>query len=61
MRQFTVEELEDWIESGATWRPLEVSANHTVIDLLTCYGEPVDRVRSDAPAVIEYVRTHRDD
>jgi hypothetical protein len=60
-RQVTVAELEDWELNGATWRPLHVSEEHVVVELCTCYGEAVDVVEGDAPELIEYVRSHRDD
>jgi hypothetical protein len=54
----TVEELERWTDHGAQWRPLKVSDERAVIELCTCYGEPVDVVESGAPALIAYVREH---
>ena len=56
----TVAELEDWELNGATWRPVEVSRTHVVVELCTCYGEAVDVVEGDAPELIEYVRSRRD-
>ena len=52
----TVEHLEDWVLNGATWRAIELDDKHAVIDLLSCTGERMDRVQSDQPEVIEYVR-----
>jgi hypothetical protein len=57
----TVEELERWEEHGATWRTIEVSGERAVVELCTCYGEPVDRRAGDSPELIEFVRAHRDD
>lgn len=57
----SIEELERWVANGATWRPLEVSDQLAVVELCTCYGEPVDLARSEDPAVIRWVRAHRDD
>jgi hypothetical protein len=45
--------------SGAQWRVVDISREHAVIDMCTCMGEPVDRVESDDPAVIGYLRTAR--
>ena len=56
--RITLAELERWIENGADWRALEVADELAVIELRTCYGEPVDTVRSTDPGLIEYVRTH---
>lgn len=57
----TVEGLERWVENGATWRALELSDELAVVELCTCYGEPVETLQSQAPEVIEFVRAHRDD
>ncbi len=51
-----IEDLERWVENGATWRAVEVGDARVVVDLCTCYGEPVDRLAGDAPEVVEYVR-----
>ena len=56
----TIEYLTRWEEHGATWRPLELSGARAVVELCTCYGEPVDVVWSDEPDVIAFVRTRRD-
>lgn len=56
----TIEALTDWEDSGATWRPIEVTDERAVVELCTCYGEPVDTLRSEAPELIEFVRAHRD-
>jgi len=56
VRHATIKELQDWELGGAVWRPLEVSEDHAVIELCSCSGEPMDRVESDAPELIEYVR-----
>ncbi len=61
LRTATVQELEDWRDNGAVWRPAELDDEHAVIDLCTCSGEPMERVRSDEPELIAYVRAHRDD
>ncbi len=55
----TLETLTRWEENGATWRPLEISEEHAVVELCTCYGEPVDTLQGTEPELIEYVRTHR--
>jgi hypothetical protein len=57
----TVAELERWVEHGATWRALELSDEHAVVELCTCYGEPVDVREGAAAELIEYLRSHRDD
>jgi hypothetical protein len=52
----TIEDLERWEEHGAVWRAYEVTDEHALIDLCTCTGEPMERVQSDAPELIEFVR-----
>jgi hypothetical protein len=56
MNTVTVEHLEDWVLNGATWRAVELDDQHTVIDMCSCTGELMDRVQSDEPEVIGYVR-----
>lgn len=57
MRTATIAELMDWEQGGAVWRPVELTAEHAVVDLCTCSGEPMDRVQSDDREFIEFVRT----
>ena len=57
----TIDELTRWEEHGARWRAVEVSDERAVVELCTCYGEPVDLVQSDAPELIAFVRRRRDD
>ena len=57
----TIEALERWEENGAIWRAVEVSDQRVVVELCTCYGEPVDVLASEAPDVIAFVRSHPDD
>jgi hypothetical protein len=52
----SVEVLKDWELNGATWRAVELTDEHAVIDLCSCTGERMDRVQSDQPELIEYVR-----
>ncbi|MDQ6818357.1 MAG: hypothetical protein M3018_13265 [Actinomycetota bacterium] len=57
----TLPELERWVEHGADWRVLEVSEGLAVVELRTCYGDPVDTLQSTDPSLIAYVRSHRED
>jgi hypothetical protein len=52
----TIEDLTRWEDHGAIWRALQVSDEQAVVELCTCYGEPVDVVQSDAPELIAFVR-----
>jgi hypothetical protein len=60
-RPGTIADLEAWTAHGATWRPLELSDERVVVELCTCYGEPVDVLHGEDAELIEYVRRHRDD
>jgi len=55
----TLADLRRWEDHGATWRALGVDDEFVVLQLCTCFGEPVELTRSDEPQVIEYVREHR--
>lgn len=59
--QVTIQDLESWEQHGAVWRAVEVSDRRAVVDLCSCSGEPMDRVQSEEPELIEFVRAHRDD
>ena len=52
-----MDDLERWTTSGAHWRVVDISNEHVVVDLCACTGEPMDRVESEDPAVIGYLRT----
>jgi hypothetical protein len=56
----TVAELEHWVESGATWRAVEIEDARAVVELCTCYGEPVDLREGAGDELIEYVRARRE-
>jgi hypothetical protein len=52
----TIEDLERWEERGAIWRASELTDERVVVELCTCYGEPVDLVHGEDPKLIEFVR-----
>ena len=52
----TIGSLEDWVRSGAHWRVVRHSERHAVVELQQCTGEPIERLESDDPAVIAYLR-----
>jgi hypothetical protein len=56
----TIADLERWEENGATWRTLELTDERAVVELCTCYGEPVGTLQSESPEFIEFVRARRD-
>ena len=53
----TIDGLERWLLSGAHWRVVDISNQHAVVDLCTCTGEPLERLQTEDPAVIGYLRT----
>lgn len=53
----TIDDLEGWVLSGAHWRVADISSEHAVVDMCTCTGERMERVESDDPSVIGYLRT----
>jgi hypothetical protein len=53
----TIDGLERWALSGASWRVVDISRERVVVDLCTCTGEPLERLQSDDPSVIGYLRT----
>jgi hypothetical protein len=61
MTTATIDALERWVLSGAQWRIVELSSERTVVDLCTCTGEPLERLESDGPGLISYVRTTQRD
>jgi hypothetical protein len=52
----TAAELQRWEEHGATWRAVELTDQRVVVELCSCYGEPVDMRTGESTDVIEYVR-----
>jgi hypothetical protein len=57
----TIEALENWTGAGAVWKAVHVSDALAIVDLCTCYGEPVDRIETRDAVAIAYVRDHLDD
>jgi hypothetical protein len=51
-----VEVLRRWEEHGAEWRVLHLSDDAAIVDLCTCYGEPVERLESRDPELIGFLR-----
>ncbi len=58
MDETPVEVLRRWEDHGATWRAVHVSDEHAVVDLCTCTGEPVERLESDDPELVRFLREH---
>lgn len=58
MGEATVEMLERWERSGAIWRVRTITASEAVVDLCTCFGEPVEVLRARQPEVLRYLAAH---
>jgi hypothetical protein len=56
MAESPVTTLERWRDSGADYRVFHLSDERAIVDLCTCHGEPVDRLESDDPELISYLR-----
>ncbi len=54
----TLADLERWQDGGAAWRALEVTDERAVVELCTCYGEPVDVLAGEQPELVAFVRAH---
>lgn len=52
----TIKTLEDWAQAGAHWRVLHHTEHRAVVELQQCTGELVERLESDDPAVIAYLK-----
>jgi len=55
-RESPIEQLMRWEEHGAEWRTVHVSDEHAIVDLCTCYGEPIDQIESSDPNLIAWLR-----
>jgi hypothetical protein len=61
MTNLTIEALERWALFGAQWRIVDLSGEGAVVDLCSCTGELVERLESDDPALIRYLRSAQSD
>jgi hypothetical protein len=59
MRPVTVEQLERWVASGATWRVVEISDRRALVDLCQCTGDLEEQRVANDPVVVQYLREHR--
>ena len=48
--------LERWTDHGALYRVLELTDERAVVQLQTCYGEPVDLLESSDARLIAFLR-----
>jgi len=43
------------VAHGATWRTLTLTEKLAVVELCTCYGTPVDLLRSSDPELLRFL------
>ncbi|MDE3133927.1 MAG: hypothetical protein KGL15_07670 [Acidobacteriota bacterium] len=55
--ELTITELEEWLQSGATWRVIDIAAAGAAVQFCTCTGTALEVRRTTDPAVIAYLRT----
>lgn len=55
MGEATRDVLERWEQSGAIWRVRTLSGTEAVVDLCTCFGEPVEVLRSRDAELLRYL------
>jgi hypothetical protein len=48
--------LERWTDHGALYEVLELTDERAVVQLKTCYGEPVELLESDDARLIAFLR-----
>lgn len=51
-----VEVLRRWEDHGALWRVEALTGDRAVVVMCTCHGEPVDRLESEDPALLRFLR-----
>jgi hypothetical protein len=51
--------LQRWEAHGATWRTITLTEKLAVVELCTCYGTPVDRLRSSDPELLRFLSAPR--
>jgi hypothetical protein len=55
MGEATIEVLTRWEQSGAIWRVRTITESEAVVDLCTCFGEPVDVLHARRAEVLRYL------
>jgi hypothetical protein len=55
MPESPLQTLERWELNGAIWRTKSLRSGEAIVALLTCYGEPVDELRSTNPELLNYL------
>jgi hypothetical protein len=55
MPESPVDKLQRWELSGATWRVLRRSEDSAEVELCTCTGEPMERLTSGDPGLLDFL------
>ena len=55
MPESPLQTLGRWELNGAIWRTKSLGEEEAIVALLTCYGEPVDELRSADPELLRYL------
>jgi len=55
MPESPLQTLERWELNGAIWRTKSLGEAGAIVTLLTCYGEPVDELRSADAELLRYL------
>ena len=61
VREDPVSVLERWRDFGADYRVVQLSDERAIVELCTCFGEPVERLESSDPDLLEYLRRADDE
>lgn len=56
MPESPVEALNRWEQHGAEWRVVSLGDDRAIVELCTCYGEPVEVIESDDPELLRLLR-----
>ncbi len=59
MSEPPLQTLARWEDAGALWRTRSLGAGAAVVELCTCFGEPVERLRSGDPQLLRYLAARR--
>jgi hypothetical protein len=55
-RALTIDGMERWVQFGAHWHVVHLSSDRAIVEFCACTGEPVERLESHDPAVVERLR-----
>jgi hypothetical protein len=56
-----IDQLKRWRLLGGRWHVVHLSDQRAVVEMCTCTGEPLERLESDDPRLIAYLRLTKSD